>query len=220
MRRWIILGLLLALATLTYLLFPKLLPEASTASAFGGKEVLFLQDNLRSLPMDWFTVIVYTAGYLVVIYGTGGFLLWKRDYNGFTNFLLVFVLAQSLGLITWALHPVAPPRHLEYGVEGVIGIRALTMGFTLRFDPYIYGAFPSLHTANGLTAALFVRRHGKKITTAWLCLLALSIFSMIYLGEHYWEDVLAGCFYSIGPYLLVTRMIGKRLFKANEVKMT
>lgn len=208
MERWMKLSLLLVLATLTYLGFPKLLPEASTPSAFGGEEVLFLQSNLSSQAMDWFTVIVYTVGYIVVIYGTGGFLLWKRDYNGFTNFLLVFVLSQTLGVITWALHPVAPPR---IGVEGVMPIRGSLLGFTLSFDPYIYGAFPSLHAANGLTAALFVRRHGKKITTAWLCLWALSIFSMIYLGEHYWQDALAGCFYSIGPYLLITRVVGKRL---------
>ena len=209
MKRWMKLGLLLVLATLTYLGFPKLLPEASTPSAFGGEEVLFLQSNLSSQAMDWFTVIVYTVGYIVVIYGTGGFLLWKRDYNGFTNFLLVFVLSQTLGVITWALYPVAPPRIAHVGE--VIPIRESLLGFTLSFDPYIYGAFPSLHAANGLTAALFVKRHGKKITTAWLCLWALSIFSMIYLGEHYWQDALAGCFYSIGPYLLVTRVIRKRL---------
>jgi len=208
MKRWIKLGLLLVLATLTYLGFPKILPEASTPSAFGGEEVLFLQDNLSSQAMDWFTVIVYTFGYIVVIYGTGGFLLWKRDYDGFTNFLVVFVLSQTLGVITWALHPVAPPR---IGVEGVRSIRESTMGFTLGFDPYIYGAFPSLHAANGLTAVLFVKRHGKKITTAWPCLLVLSIFSMIYLGEHYWQDALAGFFYSIGPYILVTRIVRKKL---------
>lgn len=212
MERWMKLSLLLVLATLTYLGFPKLLPEASTPSEpFGGEEVLFLQSNLSSQAMDWFTVIVYTVGYVVVIYGTGGFLLWKRDYNGFTNFLLVFVLSQTLGVITWALYPVAPPRDPLFGVGGVRGIRESTLGFTLSFDPYIYGAFPSLHAANGLTAALFVKRHGKKITMAWLCLWAFIIFSMIYLGEHYWQDALAGCFYSIGPYLLVTRVVGKRL---------
>ena len=211
MKRWMKLSLLLVLATLTYLGFPKLLPESSTAASFGGEEVLFLQRNLSNQAMDWFTVLVYTVGYVVVIYGTGGFLLWKRDYNGFTNFLLVFVLSQILGVITWALYPVAPPRNPQFGVEGVRSIRESTMGFTLSFDPYIYGAFPSLHAANGLTAALFVKRHGKKITTAWLCLWALSIFSMIYLGEHYWQDALAGCFYSIGPYLLVTRVVRKRL---------
>jgi len=208
MERWIKLSLLLVLATLTYLLFPKLLPESSTPASFGGEDVLFLQRNLSNQAMDWFTVIVYTVGYIVVIYGTGGFLLWKRDHNGFTNFLLVFVLSQTLGVITWALYPVAPPR---IGVEGVMPIRESLLGFTLGFDPYIYGAFPSLHTANGLTATLFVRRHGKNVTTAWLCLWALSIFSMIYLGEHYWQDALAGFFYSIGPYLLITRMVGKRL---------
>lgn len=213
MKRWMKLGLLLVLATLTYLAFPRLLSESSTPASFGGEDVLFLQNNLRSPAMDWFTVIVYTAGYLVVIYGTGGFLLWKRDYNGFTNFLLVFVVAQTLGVITWALHPVAPPR---LAVEGVAPIRESLLGFTLSFDPYIHGAFPSLHVANGLTAILFVKRHGKKITTAWLCLWALSIFSIIYLGEHYWEDALAGCFYSIGPYLLVTRIVGKRLKWTNR----
>lgn len=212
MKRWMKLSLLLVLATLAYLAFPRLLPESSTPGSFGGEEVLFLQSNLRSPAMDWFTVIVYTVGYMVLIYGTGGFLLWKRDYNGFTNFLLVFVLSQTLGVITWALYPVAPPRiDADLLAEGVKGIRESTMGFTLGFDPYIHGAFPSLHTANGLTAALFVKRHGKKVTAAWLCLWALSIFSLIYLGEHYWQDALAGCFYSIGPYLLVTRVIGKRL---------
>ena len=206
------LSLLLVLATLTYLGFPRLLSVPSTAARFGGEDVLFLQRNLRSPAMDWFTAIVYTVGYAVVIYGTGGFLLWKRDHSGFTNFLLVFVLSQTLGVITWALHPVAPPRHPEFGVKDVMPIREFTMGFTLGFDSYIYGAFPSLHTANGLTATLFVKRHGKRITTAWLCLLALSIFSLIYLGEHYWQDILAGCFYSIGSYLMVTRTVGKRLW--------
>lgn len=211
MKRWIKLGLLLVLATLTYLGFPRLLPEAPTPASFGGEEVLFLQSNLSSQAMNWFTVIVYTFGYIVLIYGTGGFLLWKRDYDGFTNFLLVFVLSQTLGVITWALYPVAPPRHPQFGVDNVEPIRESLLGFTLSFDPYVYGAFPSLHAANGLTAALFMKRHGKKITTAWLCLLTLSIFSMIYLGEHYWQDALAGCFYSIGPYLLVTRLVGKKL---------
>jgi membrane-associated phospholipid phosphatase len=66
-----------------------------------------------------------------------------------------------------------------------------------------------MHVANGLTAFLFVRKHGKKVSAAWLGLWLLSIFSTIYLGEHYWQDAVAGCFYSLIPYLFVTRMFRK-----------
>lgn len=204
MKRWVKLSTLFALITLTYVGFPKLLPEASNPSRFGGGDVLFLQNNLSSPMMDWFTLIVYTFGYIVVVYGTGGFLLVKKDHKGFEDFLMVFMLSQTLGVITWALYPVAPPR---LAVGGVRGVRESLMKFTLSLDPYTYGAFPSLHSANGLTAILFVKRHGKRVALVWFCIWILSIFSALYLGEHYWQDALAGCFYSIGPYLLVVKVI-------------
>ena len=120
MRRWLKLGVLLVLATLTYELFPKLLPQNVAWSSFGGEAVIFLQHNISTSALDWAMFVIYSVGYVIIIYGTGAYLLWKRDYSRFARYLAVFFIVQSLGVITWALYPVAPPRiALENNVQDI-----------------------------------------------------------------------------------------------------
>lgn len=206
-KKWVKLALLLIFVTILFDTLPRLLPDASArASSFGGGEVLFLQSELSSKAIDYFGVVVYSGGYSFLIYATAVVFLWKHDLDGFTKYLWVFVISQALAVITWALYPVAPPR---LAVDGVRPVRESLLGFTEIANPFIWGAFPSMHVANGLTAFLFVRKHGKGILGTWLGIWLLFIFSTIYLGEHYWQDVAAGCFYSLIPYLFVMRMSRK-----------
>ena len=214
MKRWIKLSLLLLLATLVYEFFPRLLPQDVAWSSFGGEVVIFLQRNLSSPLLDWAMFIIYSFVYMIIIYGTGGYLLWKRDFSRFARYLAVFLVVQFLGVITWILYPVAPPRvALKNNVRE---IRTELGGFTEIFNPYPYGAFPSLHVANAFTGVLFMRFYGRKEKTIWIFLFLAISFSTIYLGEHYWQDVVAGVFYSLAGYLSIAALsktkLGSKLF--------
>jgi len=214
MRRWLKLGVLLVLATLTYELFPKLLSQNVAWSSFGGEAVIFLQHNISTPVLDWLMFLIYSVGYIIIIYGTGGYLLWKRDYPRFARYLSVFFIVQTLGVITWALHPVAPPRMvLENDVRD---IRSELGGFTEKFNPYPYGAFPSLHVANALTGVLFMRFYGRKEKVIWLFIFLTMSFSTVYLGEHYWQDVAGGVLYSLVGYCSVSAFsktkLGSKIF--------
>jgi membrane-associated phospholipid phosphatase len=64
---------------------------------------------------------------------------------------------------------------------------------------------PSLHTAFATLIALFI---GARLRSRWRYLLALYPlamgFSLVYLGEHYVIDVVAGYGYAIGVYAAVS----------------
>jgi membrane-associated phospholipid phosphatase len=202
--------LFLTIAVIAGEIVPHFLPQVINPHSFAGQEVLFLQEHLTSPITDWLTVIVYISAYPILVYGTALFLLAKRKIYDFNNYLLVFIIVVSLGIVTWAIYPVAPPR---IAVNGVRQIRESIAGFTETFNPFVNGAFPSLHAATGLTAILFARKYSKKVSVGWIILFVLMIFSVLYLGEHYWQDVLVGCLYSIAAYFLVMRLRSKTYIK-------
>ncbi len=202
-----ILFLLFVLLTLFFDVLPRVFPIPSAPSALGGGEVIFLQTHLSSEVMDYWWVLVYTAGYIFLIYGTATFLLWKGDVVGFKRYFWVFFLSQCFALSTWLLHPVAPPR---LAVEGVRDIRGEIFGASEKFNAFVYGAFPSMHAANGLTALLFVRRIGRRWLEVWTVLWLTVLFSTLYLGEHYWQDLAGGGLYSLLSYSLVTKIFARR----------
>lgn len=204
------LPLLFFLAVLLFFDFvPRLFPRPETPNSFGGEEVLFLQRHLSNRFLDYFLVAVYSGGYSLLIYGAAMLLVFAGRLREFWLYLLVFSISQVLAQLTWLLFPVASPR---LAVAGVRGVREEIFGLPERFNPFPWGAFPSMHVGNGLTSLLFVRRCGKRAELVWVFLLFVSAFSTLYLGEHYLIDLIAGCAYSLGPYTLVVRSkIGARL---------
>lgn len=206
MKRRVKLFLLFIGVTVFYEIVIRFLPSPSAPASFSGGGVLFLQAELSSKAMDYFTVAVYCAAYPLLVYGTAAFLLWRKDLSGFAKYLWIFVIAQALAVITWAIYPVAPPR---LAIAGVREVRGAILGITEVANPFVWGAFPSMHVANGLAAIFFVRKHGKKILISWGIIWLLMIFSAMYLGEHYWQDVAAGCLYFPVAYLIVAKASGK-----------
>jgi len=181
---------------------PRLFPRPETPNSLDGEEVLFLQRHLSNRPLDYFFVAFYSVGYSVSICGAAMLLVFTGRSRESWLYLLVFFISQVLAQLTWLLFPVAPPR---LAVVGVRGVREEIFGLSERFNPFPWGAFPSMHVGNGLTALLFARRCGRRAELVWAFLLFVSAFSALYLGEHYLIDLIAGCAYSLGPYTLVTR---------------
>lgn len=198
--------LLFAGAILFYEIIIRFFPVPSAPASFSGDIVIFLQAELSNKAMDYFAVTAYIIAYPLLVFGTAVFLVWRRDFSGYAKYFWIFMIAQALAAITWFIYPVSPPR---LAIDGVRGIRMAMLGFTQAGNPFAWGAFPSMHAANGLAGIFFVRKHGGKILVSWVVLWILMIYSAIYLGEHYWQDIVAGGFYFLVTYLIVTKASGR-----------
>ncbi|TDA36531.1 MAG: hypothetical protein DSO02_00255 [Hadesarchaea archaeon] len=167
-------------------------------------------NNIFSNPVvDLLTVLIYAFGYSLVLLFAAGYMLWKGNVDRFAQYLAVLTVVHSLALLTWAVYPVAPPR-IAY--EEVRSPRLTLLPFTETFNPFPYGAFPSLHVADTLTVLLFLRFYkGRKWRFGWALFFILVVFSTLYLGEHYLADAVAGCMYSLAGYLFVSKFISPRL---------
>jgi hypothetical protein len=215
MRRLYRLLLLLLMATVFYEAVPRVLPRPESLHAFGGEEVLFLQNSINSRAFDVVMVWIYSLAYVVMIYGTGIYILLRRDVSRLERYVMVFVIVQAMAMLTWWLFPVAPPR---MAVEGVRDVRESILGISETFNPYPWGAFPSLHVANSVSAVLIIRFYGRRILTAWLTILLLLAFSTVYLGEHYWQDLVGGAVYSVAGYLLAGHLVGVKEKRSREAR--
>jgi membrane-associated phospholipid phosphatase len=156
------------------------------------------------------------------------FFLWTRDRKLYQKFALSLVLVSYAALMTFLLFPVAPPwlaaeqgflPHVEqvlFAIHEVYPMLALKTAYVLvNANPV--AAIPSLHAAYPFLIFLFAFRHyGKR---AWpLAALPLGIgFSIVYLGEHYVVDLLAGLFYVLVVYFLVEKIFsGERNVEHQE----
>ena len=75
-------------------------------------------------------------------------------------------------------------------------------------NPNDVAAFPSLHAAYPTLAFLFTRRAFGRVGYVMIGYAACVWFAVIYLGDHYLIDVLAGILYAVVAYLAVTRAPG------------
>ncbi|MEM2978231.1 MAG: phosphatase PAP2 family protein [Candidatus Hadarchaeales archaeon] len=200
--------LLFLLLTLALDALPRAFPRPSSPHSFGGGEVLFLQEHLSGELSDRWWVAVYSFGYLFLIYATAALLLFVGDRRSFKEYFWVFALCQLLGFVTWIFFPVSPPR---MALPGVRDVREELFGVTERFNAFPWGAFPSLHAANGLLAFFFARKHGRGPALVWGTSWILLMFSTLYLGEHYWQDLAAGCLYALLSLFLLLRVLRRGL---------
>ncbi len=100
-------------------------------------------------------------------------------------------------------------HHLLPGVRSLIALPSAVSPYYQRLDPDVAAAFPSLHAAYPLLAALAlwpVTRRGAAAAFAWS---GLVWFSVVYLGQHYPHDVAAGLVLST-VILLVGWPLGRR----------
>jgi membrane-associated phospholipid phosphatase len=126
--------------------------------------------------------------------------------------------------VTYVLFPAAPPWYAAR--DGVIGpaIRASARGWIwlhvnhagnllsegqLAANPV--AAMPSLHTGFATLIALFL---AQRVHSRWRWLFVLYPIAMgcalVYLGEHYVVDVVAGVVYALVIHLLVSRWENRR----------
>jgi membrane-associated phospholipid phosphatase len=202
------------------------LHEQDIASAeswlFGGTvPTVWLQDHLYTPGQvhwwDAFATLVYTSHFLATPVLAA--VLWLRNRTVWIAYISRVVVLAFAGLVTYVLFPEAPPwlaardgliaPVARLSARGWIWLHAGNVHEVLetaqRDGSNPVAAMPSLHTAFATLVAVYL---GIRIRSRWRYLLALYPLSMglvlMYTGEHYALDVVAGVAYALGVHAAVT----------------
>jgi membrane-associated phospholipid phosphatase len=117
-------------------------------------------------------------------------------------------------LITFLFYPVAPPwlavpdvtRILTASVDPSIGLPVYKTLYDY-LSPNLYAAFPSMHSAIPWLVFLFTFKIWRWKALPVIALPVGTWFSAIYLGEHYFTDVVAGIVYATVAFLAVEKLL-------------
>jgi membrane-associated phospholipid phosphatase len=173
---------------------------------FGGTvPTLWLQEQLYRVGslgvVDVLAVATHLSYYVVP--HLFAFVVWKVSYDRFRRHTYELLAAAYVGLAVSFALPTAPPWLAGQVGELPFVARILEdVGNDASADLYRQGyeiagtnpvaAMPSLHMALTVVVAITAWRIGPRLGSA-ACLYAGAMgFSLVYLGEHYVVDVLAG----------------------------
>ena len=178
---------------------------------FGMIPTIELQKLFFSLSsasfLDYLATIFYFLHFALPL--AFGFMLWLYNRSYFKQFVTGILLLSYMGWITFLIYPAAPPWLASN--EGYIPkvhkiIDSTLTAFPDRWDlPSIYhnfnpnpvAAMPSLHGAYPLLVLLFAIKFFKNKALPFVPYCLGVWFSLVYLGEHYVVDILAGAIYAL-----------------------
>jgi membrane-associated phospholipid phosphatase len=204
------------------LVHPREVPQIKVEAALFGKPIptVWLQSHLWHGPHDlrwwdylcWFVYLTHFVATLLI-----AAVLWTWAHQHFARFAAMVCTLALTGFATYVLYPAVPPWMAAQ--HGTIGEANRTVKIVWPHVPIAhYGdifetgthyannvaAMPSLHAGYALLVVLFLWR----FTPTWLRpLLALyppaMAFSLVYGGEHYIVDCIAGWAYAAFAYFSV-----------------
>jgi membrane-associated phospholipid phosphatase len=197
-------------------------PQIKVEAALFGKPIptVWLQAHLWHGAGDlrwwdyltWFIYLTHFFATLVV-----AAILWRWAHERFVRFATMVCVLSLAGFATYVLFPAVPPwlaaRH------GSIGSANRTIGIVWHHVPIAHfgslfekgqtyannvAAMPSLHAGYSLLIVLYLWR---LVPRWWRPLLALyppaMAFSLVYTGEHYVVDCVAGWAYAVATFVAV-----------------
>lgn len=166
--------------------------------------------------VDYFATVVYFCHFLVPI--AVGMVLWLVSRTAYLRYVVALLGMSFFAFIVFLLLPAAPPWYAaDHGVvHGVTKIISSTLPSavspyyqTLNSNPV--AAMPSLHMAYpvlSLLALLSVWPRRGWVFAVW-CVAVM--FSIVYLGEHYVVDALAGIVLAVLSWVLLMRVVVPRV---------
>lgn len=192
-----------------------------------AERILFL----GTLPNNWlqdafysYKVMGATEFYTMFIYLSYFFtphilavVLYMTDRERFKRYAGAFLITIYIGLITCALLPTAPPwlagqvgdiphvYQIVSDISGEVAPGAYNQGYNVAGANPV-AAMPSLHAGVPFLMAIALWKYSRlRWIGAWY---ALSMaFSIVYLGEHYFVDALAGWGAASAAWFLSGRFI-------------
>ena len=153
---------------------------------------------------DAAAALVYVSHFVVIPLLTA--IVWFRLRHRFRAWIVATLTMSALGCAIYVAYPAAPPwLTASHGGIGTVA-RLSDVGWTaLHLQPLgrltelaqsgsnPVAAMPSLHAATSLLVVLFLWRSVGLVSRAMLLAYALAMAAtLVYTGEHYVVDVLAG----------------------------
>lgn len=201
-----------------------------THVGMGEMPTTWIQEHFHpSSSIPWYGVLVslvYCSHFLVM--PIVAIVLWIRNRARFKVWMRMVVVLAVAGVATYFLYPMAPPWLADDGnvFPGPVVGRYTSQGFDLIGLHMVGGivsqgqylvnpvaAMPSLHTAYATLAAGFFwfgKRWWQKVLLA--CYPLAMGFALIYGGEHYFVDELAGAAYALAV------IAGWRILRARRIR--
>jgi PAP2 superfamily protein len=158
-------------------------PSERLQDLFYTSESLSLFDHFwLSIYASWMPAAVLLIAYLVFA---------RRDLV--SSFGVAWLAFFYLAIPVLLLLPTEPP----WLTSDVVRLLELKIGETVTLDGNVVAAFPSLHVGLPSMIAIWSRAAGLRVT-AWLFTVhaALTAGAVVYLGEHYVIDTLAGLLFA------------------------
>ncbi len=197
------------IAVLERMAFGGVIPSAALqTSLFDATHVRVYDAGLTAVHLSFFLTPMLAATWLFV---RNRVLLWR--------YTVATAICFAVGLVGFALLPTAPPWLLTHDIDGVGAARVAsevlasfgitvthgdgTMASGYVFEPNHLASMPSIHVAAVALiacAAWSERRVTLRLATAtyWL----LMAIAVVYLGEHYVLDVIAGSLVAVAAWLV------------------
>jgi membrane-associated phospholipid phosphatase len=205
------------------------LARADAIVGFGHLPTQVLQDALRPASGIDAVAVLATVVYMLhfVLPLASGFVLWMWRRPHYFDFVAALILLSVAGFVTYLVMPAAPPWYvanqgllngpdgrplITYLKPGTFEAIATALGFdghyaySLAFgsvNPNVVAAFPSLHVAYPFLTFLVLRRAFGRIGWVALGYTALVMFSVVYTGDHWVIDGLAGMAYAYVAFYAV-----------------
>lgn len=168
---------------------------------------VLMQQIARTTPttLDVLFIIIYSSFFWGAI--SIGIILWYKSYNFFKVFRNGYLLLCFMGLCTYILYPAYPPWMAAQ--EGYLPLlersawEKLQMGqfLSLIFDKVGYNPIapmPSLHAGWAFYSSIMFDMYFKKWWSKLIYLYPLLMGMLIvYSGDHYIIDIIAGFAYAI-----------------------
>lgn len=200
------------------------LVAADKTLAFGTVPTVWLQDQLFDpWNISW---LDHGATYIHWSYFVLPHLFAAHIFIGhrhlFERYVLLFVGVLAVGLAIYYAFPAAPPwvasiqGHLDptYKIATQVGSEFHVNLYT-RFESQIrssnpVAAMPSLHMAISVVVLLIAMRVNWTLGAIALLYNGAMAFSLIYLGEHYLVDILAGIAVTVTVYAVLEFVLRRR----------
>lgn len=197
-------------------------PQIKVEEALFGKPIptVWLQSHLWHGPSDlqwwdyatWFIYLTHFFATLIV-----AAILWRWAHDRFVRFATMVCVLSLAGFVTYVLYPATPPwlaaRH------GSIGEANRTIAIVWYHVPIAHfgslfekgqtyannvAAMPSLHAGFALLIVLYLWQLVPRWTRPLLALYPPAmVFTLVYSGEHYVVDCIAGWIYAVGTFAVV-----------------
>jgi membrane-associated phospholipid phosphatase len=184
----------------------------------GTAPTVWLQQHLytagRVSALDIGVTFVYFLHFAFPL--TLGFVFWIRDRGLFRRYAAAMLAMSYAAFLFFLLVPVAPPwlasingylPHVDRIIDHTLP--SATTWLYQQLDPNPVAAMPSLHMAYPVLGLLYAVRHAGRrgwVLAGWCLAMA---FSVVYLGEHYLADVLAGVMVAGAAFSVVESAYGR-----------